>query len=74
MNAVAEREVETGICDEREKRIAKLFARYFEEDICTHCFGNGYFWVQKEDHFNLPGLKNHRTIELCKVCCGSGKS
>jgi hypothetical protein len=64
-----------GVIDEREARIAKLFALYFEADVCTNCFGNGYFWVQKESPaFEMPGVKNHRTIELCKECLGTGQS
>ncbi len=74
-SAVKMKETECSVCDERETRIAKLFARYFEEDVCTYCFGNGYFWVQKESPvFKLPGLVNQRTIELCKECFGSGKA
>ena len=74
MNTLADRELQANICDEREKRIAKAFARFYEEELCTYCFGNGYFWVQKEAVFDLPGLKNQRTLELCKECLGTGKS
>lgn len=75
MNTLADRELRASICDEREKRIAKAFARFFEDDVCSNCFGEGFFWVQKESPtFDLPGIKNQRTIELCRECCGTGKS
>jgi hypothetical protein len=75
MNTLDDREVRANICDEREKRIAKAFARFFEDDICANCFGEGFFWVVKESPtFDLPGVKKQRSIEVCKECLGKGKA
>jgi len=74
MNETIDRELRAGICDEREKRIAKAFAKYFEHDICANCFGEGFFWVVKQfPAHKLPGVRQQRTIELCKDCMGKGK-